>query len=228
MSTQYHLFIYNQIALYYCRAKAIGSIFDLPKPRNKLAVKHNELIKEILSGNREAENRLFLEFGNRIALKVKFRLGHTHPESDDLISDINIAVLQSIRKGYFDPEKGTTLGTYINGIVNNKLKDHFKGVKREHSHRQSVKEQPVDLVSNPRSSIEEEELKNSLRKVLALLKPKYKEVLFYKFYEEMSVPEISQKIGIEPRRVSERIHYAIQLLRKECQKNPAISSILSR
>ena len=46
------------------------------------------------------------------------------------------------------------------------------------------------------------------------LKPKFKEVLNLYYYQELSRDEVAAKLGISPRRVSERLNYAQKLLRK--------------
>jgi RNA polymerase sigma factor (sigma-70 family) len=53
---------------------------------------------------------------------------------------------------------------------------------------------------------------------LQALEFKYKEALELRYFKELSVPEISAQLGIPPRRVSERIHYALKLLRQAYQK----------
>ena len=69
---------------------------------------------------------------------------------------------------------------------------------------------------------ENEELKN-LRDLLKGLPSKYKEVLDLRFFAELSVQEISDRIGLPPRRVSERINYALKLARKAIKKRKLFS-----
>ena len=66
--------------------------------------------------------------------------------------------------------------------------------------------------------IERKETRDIMRDLLKKLKVKYKEVLYLKYYEDLSVAEISARIGLPPRRVSERLNYSVKLLRKECDK----------
>lgn len=53
---------------------------------------------------------------------------------------------------------------------------------------------------------------------LSKLDNKYQEVLLLRVYDELSIEEIANKIGIEKRRVSERINYALKLILKELKK----------
>jgi len=176
------------------------------------------LAERIRTGDATAEQELFLRFGPRIAAKVKYQLSGRPGEQEDVTSEVYIAVLRSIRKGYFDPEKGITLGSYIYGVVRNKLKDYFKSEKRKPA-TSSMAVEEIDIPYFQKLELEKEELRKVLRTLLDNLDPKYGEVLHLKFYEELTVAEISKKMGIEPRRVSERLHYALTLLRKSVKKS---------
>ena len=46
------------------------------------------------------------------------------------------------------------------------------------------------------------------------LKPKYREVLYLYYYKDLSMEEVAEKLGISPRRVSERVNYSQKLLKK--------------
>jgi RNA polymerase sigma-70 factor (ECF subfamily) len=50
------------------------------------------------------------------------------------------------------------------------------------------------------------------------LKPKYKEILYLYYYKELSRAEVADKLGISPRRVSERVNYAQKLLKRVMKK----------
>ena len=61
-------------------------------------------------------------------------------------------------------------------------------------------------------------MRNMIKKALKNLKGKYQEVLFLKFFEELSVKEISDRLNLPTRRVSERINYALKLIKKEIER----------
>ena len=39
-----------------------------------------------------------------------------------------------------------------------------------------------------------------------------------RYFQELSIQEISQITGLAPKRISERIHYALKLMKSECKK----------
>lgn len=179
------------------------------------------LTARIAGGDPEAEKNLFLHFRERIKLMVRIRLKKNIPHEDqqDIISEIQQAILISLRKGSFNPDLGKTLDAYIAGIASNIVGQYFRKLGKQKSKADIEQLQNVATEGNNLSDIISEEKKEKMRIYLKKLKPKYAEVLYLRFYENNSIEEISMKLRIEKRRVSERINYAVKLLLKECKKD---------
>ena len=178
------------------------------------------LIEKIVSGDTDAENRLFLHFKERIEFLVRARLRNKIPSDDqkDILSEARQSILFSLRKGGFDPAKGKPLEAYIAGIVSNVVAMYFRNLPKTNSTEGIDKHHKLESFTNPLIEILDYEKKEIVRSALASLDDKYKEVILLRIYEEKSIEEISGKIGIEKRRVSERINYALKLLLKELKK----------
>src|SRR4030067_560738 len=86
------------------------------------------IIARIANGDSEAENYLFTRFKERIQLLVRVRSGGNIPGQDqeDIISEIQNAILLSLRKGGFDLERGKPLEAYIAGIASNVVGQYFR------------------------------------------------------------------------------------------------------
>jgi RNA polymerase sigma-70 factor (ECF subfamily) len=182
-----------------------------------------ELVQRIQGGDKEAEVELFSIFNPRISRRVCFSLGANTEDWKDIVSEIQIAVLLNLRHGKFDLRKGTSLASYIYAITHNKIQDYFRARKKQATLHGNLSVE-LHLIAEEQTELEKEELRNRLRQLLSKLDLKYKQVLDLSYYEGLSVSEISRRINLPPRRVSERINYAIKLLRKECKKEN-ISSI---
>jgi len=50
------------------------------------------------------------------------------------------------------------------------------------------------------------------------LKPKFRDVLYLYYYRELSREEVARTLDISPRRVSERVNYALKLIQKAVRK----------
>jgi RNA polymerase sigma-70 factor (ECF subfamily) len=176
-------------------------------------------------GDTQALHAMVLKSGERIAVVVRRRLGEKNPDWRDLVQDVLLAVLESLKDSRFDPQKGTSLQSYIYGITLNKIRDYFKANARETRNTTITHAELLQAEQQPQ--FEKEEMRSILRQSIARLKEKYQEVLYLRFYEELSIQEISQRTGLPPRRVSERLFYALKLLYKELEKENLLSIFLT-
>lgn len=62
--------------------------------------------------------------------------------------------------------------------------------------------------------VEASDSRENILRAIRCLPRQYQEILFLRFYQGLEIREISEQLGIPRRRVSERIHYAITLLKK--------------
>ena len=185
----------------------------------------NQLVQRILAGETDAETQLLHRFSARIARKVSYHLGPGNPDLKDVTADIQLAVLMSLRDGKFDINRGSSISSYVYGVTANKIRDYFKSQKKSPFATDSLPENIVTV--NEAYDVEQKEIRAMLNEILGKLKIKYKEVLYLRYYKEMSIEEISRRIGLPPRRVSERIHYALKLIRKRCEKEKVFSILFS-
>jgi RNA polymerase sigma-70 factor (ECF subfamily) len=185
------------------------------------------LVQRIQAGDATAEQELFLRYKDPILWKICRHVKTDSENIKDLAGEIYLAILEGLRKQSFTPEKWETLEAYIWGVTNNKIRDWFKKEKREN--KIFAGDPPADEIAAASEEylLENEELGKLLKACLKTLEPIYKEALELRYFKELSVPEISAQLGIPPRRVSERIHYALKLLRQAYQKMGKNLSILA-
>lgn len=179
------------------------------------------LIDKIAEGDIQAENELFLHLVEKVKFIVRVRLkGKANLEDqNDIVSEIQHAVLMNLRKGAYDPAKGKSLEAYVIGIINNIIGQYF----RKLINKKEMEVEDLDGFAQNQESVLsgllDEERSIKLRKCLQRLKPKYSEVLLLRVYEKKSIEEIAQKLNLERRRVSERINYAFKLFLEESKKD---------
>jgi RNA polymerase sigma-70 factor, ECF subfamily len=182
-----------------------------------MTIKPTDLAERIFHGDQSAEQELFLDFGDKIAFIVQTRLGINNQDLEDICSEIKTAILIKLREGIYKPDKGS-LSAYIYGIALNKIKDYYKSEKKRKNLFHSQIQEEIPIPDEDKTELEKQELQFIMRTIISSLKKKYKEVIYLRYYEGLSIPEIADQLQIEPRRVSERIHYAIKLLQKKCLK----------
>jgi RNA polymerase sigma-70 factor (ECF subfamily) len=181
-----------------------------------------ELIKRIAGGDIEAEKEIIILYKDKITQFVRSRLGYKNADCSDLVNDTLLGLLLKLRNQKFDPASGKSLNSYVFGIAHHKVCSYFEASDKSRIIYQD-EETFLNIVSEDESPLEKEELQNAVRNILKKLHPKYQAVLFLRFYAELSVSEISEQLGLPSRRTSERIHYALQLVRKKCKKEKLFS-----
>ena len=86
-----------------------------------------------------------------------------------------------------------------------------------HFHK-DISKKEIPIFPEISERIENDELLDIMRGQITDLKPKYRKVLILRYYMQRSIGEIAQILGIPKEKVSERIYYATDLLKKKCQK----------
>ncbi len=142
-----------------------------------------------------------------VSFRVKKSIGVKTPEWEDVVNEIMVNVIEKLKKGEFRGE--STIGTFIYTITSRRIIDFIRSKSRVLKHAP----EPNPYVS-PQDNIENKERARWIAEAIKKLKPKYREVLYLYYYQELSREEVAKKLNITPRRVSERVNYAQKLLRK--------------
>lgn len=172
------------------------------------------LAQRIQAGDAAAEIELFERYKTPILWKISRHLRTERENSKDLASEVYLAILQGLRKADFQPEKWETLDAYIWGVTNNKIRDWFKQAHRDHRFFEHQPPAESIAVAAEEFLAETDELRRHLHACLQTLDSKYRTALELRYFRQLTIPEMSAELGIPPRRVSERIHYALKLLRQ--------------
>jgi len=181
------------------------------------------LVERIQAGDAAAEQELFRRYRDAIHWKVCRSIDARVEDLKDVVSEIYLAILEGLRKKEFQPERWESLEAYIWGVTNNKIKDWFKRQKTEKKYRDGYLPADELVAATNEYLAENDELQRRLRTLIKGLAPKYKKVLDLRYFQELSVAEISARLRLPPRRVSERIHYALKLLRKNWKKQKIVN-----
>jgi RNA polymerase sigma-70 factor (ECF subfamily) len=187
---------------------------------------HLKLIERIQAGDSGAGTELFRRYMMPILWKIARCIQTSEENVKDVACEVYMGVLEGLRKEDFRPERWENLDVFIWGVTQNKIRDWFKQQKRQKKH--FVTDPPVEQIAEAAESyfLEKKELEKLLRGAIRKLDTKYQEVLELRYLQELSIQEISQKTGLPPRRVSERVHYALKLMRNACQKSNIFSIFL--
>ena len=142
-----------------------------------------------------------------VSFRVKKSIGAQTPDWEDVVNEIMINVVEKLKKGEFRGD--SSVGTFIYTITSRRIIDFIRKKSKVLKHAP----EPKPYLS-PHEHVENRERAQWIADSIKRLKPKYKEVLFLYYYQELSREEVAKKLKISPRRVSERVNYAQKLLRK--------------
>jgi RNA polymerase sigma-70 factor (ECF subfamily) len=142
-----------------------------------------------------------------VSFRVKKSIGVQTPDWEDVVNEIMINVVEKLKKGEFRGD--SSVGTFIYTITSRRIIDFIRKKSKVLKHAPEP-----DPYLSPHEHVENIERAQWIADSIKKLKPKYKEVLFLYYYQELSREEVAKKLKISPRRVSERVNYAQKLLRK--------------
>jgi RNA polymerase sigma-70 factor (ECF subfamily) len=148
-----------------------------------------------------------LEYRNIVSYRVRRALGSHTPDWEDVVNEIMAQVLEKVRRREFRGD--SSIGTFIYTVTSRRIVDYIRGKSKVLRHVPDPSRMP-----DPTETLEQKERQDLLARLIKQLKPKYRDVLYFYYYKEMSREEVARQMGISSGQVSERLHYAQKLLRK--------------
>lgn len=168
------------------------------------------LFLQVKNKDKEAFGKFYDLYATRIYRFIFFKVNTEH-DAQDLTSEVFLKLWQSIKS---DAEI-KNLNSYVYGIARNTIIDFYRsGIKKEDS---IDKEKYIDLPDMRKNQLQEQIKDSDLTNVLVNLKElkdEYKEVIVFRFLDEMSIGEIADIIKKSKGATRVLIHRALKALKK--------------
>jgi len=159
-------------------------------------------------GNKDLDlDAIVAKYRPVVSFRVKKSIGVKTPDWEDVVNEIMINVVEKLKKDEFRGD--SSIGTFIYTITSRRIIDFIRKKSKILKHAP----EPKPYLS-PQEHVENRERAQWIADSIEKLKPKYKEVLYLYYYQELSREEVAKKLNISSRRVSERVNYAQKLLRR--------------
>jgi len=142
-----------------------------------------------------------------ISFRVRKALGSATPDWEDVVDEILTQAIEKVKTGAFRGE--SSVGTFLYTITTRRIIDHIRQKTKVLRHAP----EPASL-PDPHDETENRERARQIAEIVNGLKPKFREVLYLYYFKDLSREEVARELGISPRRVSERVNYAIKLIKK--------------
>jgi RNA polymerase sigma-70 factor (ECF subfamily) len=204
------------------------------------------LINEAKLGDKEALNRLFARYQNRVMRIVRLRL---HPDlreklkmqSMDIVQEVFIAALRKLNE--FEPTSKGAFLHWLSKIVENFIRDQIDYFSAQKRHS-PLKELPLDETlrtdsgsevkvseiipsedTSPSQYASKKEIKGALDNLLLRLEDADREVIILYKLEELTFKEVAQLYNKTEDAVRKQYHRALQKLISLVEEDPIFKGI---
>ena len=183
-----------------------------------------ELISSYLDGNQVSLERLIHRHKNRVFAYI-LMVVKDKQLADDIFQDTFIKVINTIRSGAYN-EEGKFI-QWVMRIAHNLIIDYFRKSKRIPVVDNDNDDFDIfDTIRFTDPSIEDQMITDQIhadvRKLIELLPPEQKEVLFMRHYSEMSFKDIAEQTDVSINTALGRMRYALINLRKLIKEKDVI------
>ncbi len=148
-----------------------------------------------------------LKYKDVISFRVRKALGSSNPDWEDVVNEILTQAMQKVKSGDFRGD--SSIGTFLYTITSRRIIDYIRQKTKVLRHAPEPNPFP-----DPHDEVESRERSRQVASAVSQLKPKFRDVLYLYYYKELPREEVAKELGISPRRVSERVNYAIKLIKK--------------
>ncbi|MFZ5845728.1 MAG: RNA polymerase sigma factor [Patescibacteria group bacterium] len=153
----------------------------------------NQLINKILARDRRALYIFYHSYSPRLARYIESKVG-SREDAEEILQDALMASLEALR----DFHGKSTLETFLFAIASHKIVDFY----RRRRFKQVVFSQAPQLEAlispllNPEEELDVTLLKEKINRVMVRLLPHYRQILIFKYLDDLSVGEIAHKLAI--------------------------------
>ena len=154
---------------------------------------------------------LFMYEHTEYLLRIAFLYVKDWPAAEDIVQDVFISYYEKFEQF----EERSSLKTYLSKITVNKCKDYLKSWRyRMQILTNSFTTKPKNI---PNRLILQDE-KMELADAVLQLPLKYREVIFYYYFEELSIIEVANQLNLSDNTIKTRLRKARVLLKEKLKE----------
>ena len=182
-------------------------------------ISDSELVSSYINGDEKSLEILIKRHKQRIYSFIYSKV-LDRDLTEDVFQDTFIKVIRTLKLGNYN-EQGKFV-SWVMRIAHNLVIDHFRKNKRipkfENSYDFDIFSVLSDSSLDAEKSMIKSQILNDVKKLIEHLPNDQKEVLKYRFYNDMSFKEISDKTGVSINTSLGRMRYALINLRNIIEK----------
>lgn len=179
-----------------------------------------ELVKEILKGNKKTINKFYKTYQQRLLNFILKKVGN-RKDAEEILQDTFLSALDSLPLFKGD----SSLYTWLCSIARHETIDFLrrKKIKTIVFSRLPFLKKIVSQALGPELALQEKEMKLKIWQTLKSLSEGYREILRLKYIDGLSVAEIAHQLKITVKAAESKLFRARLAFQKEFAKDKKIS-----
>lgn len=192
---------------------------------------NNKADETLVSLYAEGENQAFNVLLNRYKDKLYsyiYYIVHNSEMTEDIFQETFMKAIITIRQGRYN-ENGK-FSAWLRRIAHNLIIDSFRQEKSENL--VSCDEPEVNILNNIglaegtiENAIVNRQILSDVRRLMEFLPDEQREVVYMRFYQDLSFKEIAEQTGVSINTSLGRMRYAILNLRRMAEKNGVVLTV---
>lgn len=187
---------------------------------NYSLIADEELVSFFCAGQNEAFDELLLRYKDRLYSYISY-IVKNNDVADDLFQETFVKAIITLRQGKYH-ESGKFYA-WLTRIAHNLLIDQIRSERNENlSYHQdeenNLRDQTSILVFNRENEMVQEQMLKEVKLMVDKLPNSQREVVFMRYYQDLSFKEIADITGVSINTALGRMHYAVKNMKRMAKK----------
>lgn len=180
----------------------------------------DKLVEEFMSGNEAAFDVLLKRHQDKLYSYILF-IVHNEDMADDLFQETFVKAIVNLRQGRYT--SNGKFYAWLTRIAHNLLIDQFRIERNDILIRETDTEKSEDYSSLLFDTYRENEISNEqvltdIRRLVAHLPEAQRQVIYMRFYQDMSFKEIAEATNVSINTALGRVRYGINNMKKMAEE----------
>ena len=185
--------------------------------RNLAELTDEELAISYMEGDNKAFELLLAHNQSTVFSYILFVV-HDEDRANDIFQDTFIKIIAKLQKGLYTPTG--KFSAWCMRIAHNVIMDHYRGIRNGHIVEPTEDNDLSNLsgenmeVTNIENDYVNQQVLDDVKKIMRLLPAPQREVVYMRFYQQLSFKEIADVTNVSINTALGRMRYALLNMRK--------------
>jgi RNA polymerase sigma-70 factor, ECF subfamily len=167
------------------------------------------IVREVLDGRTDRFRDLVTRYQNLVA-GIAWRSGCRREDVEDVVSEVFLKVFRNLHQ--YRPDHA--FSTWLYKLTANHVVDRSRRMKKERGRTEMPEQVEDTTTAGAEDAMEAEERHSLVRKALALVDDRYRQVMHFVYVEGLKVDETARLLGLPEGTVKTRLMRGREALRK--------------